>query len=404
MLHALLAALLLLPVEANVTVIANTEMFETSLVASGNDVVLAVMRRRADFTNEIEVFSSPDAGATWPGHIVVPLTIDGVAYNHPSDPSLAALDDGSIGLLFLVVDTTEAERFPPFAHSGIAFSRSMDGGATWSPPQMLVSRSKEEKRFDDKPTLYAGRGAVYAAWTAVAGSDTVVIATSSDRGAHWSEPHGVTQGNESIAQLAPLSDGTFVLLTVDQHRGRYLMRISTDGGTTFSVPKELAAAEPVYATSPRTLTESPPVATMIARGAEVYCIFPAADGVYFTASRDGGANWSVPARLAGENGDAVLPVLAIDADVLTVGWLDSRDDPASKTLSLYATRSFDGGRTFAAPHSFSSPFPAGGRLGDYNGMAKPVNGAAVTAFVNADGVLSAARIVFELTHRRAARH
>src|ERR1041384_7173179 len=100
MLDALLAAFLLVSTPTNVTVIESPEMFETSLAAAGDEVVLAVMRRREDFTNEIEIFSSPDAGVTWPSHVVIPLTIDGIRYNHPSDPTLAVFDDGSIGLLF----------------------------------------------------------------------------------------------------------------------------------------------------------------------------------------------------------------------------------------------------------------------------------------------------------------
>jgi hypothetical protein len=75
--------------------------------------------------------------------------------------------------------------------------------------------------------------------------------------------------------------------------------------------------------------------------------------ILLTASRDGGATWSDPARIhdddPAEGIDQFMPAISVGPDgTLDATWYDRRDDPDHHLFDLYYTHSVDGGRTFAA--------------------------------------------------------
>src|SRR5205085_10839477 len=80
----------------------------------------------------------------------------------------------------------------------------------------------------------------------------------------------------------------------------------------------------------------------------LYCVFPDKGSgsdrcnVLFTTSADGGATWSMPARVntdAGTN-DQWQPTVAVTpgGTRVTVGWYDRRNDPANQRIDYFAAR------------------------------------------------------------------
>jgi len=392
--------------DANLNVLApGGALYETTVAISGNNAVIAVINHND--SHPIDVFVSRDRGLTWSAPIEMPSTIDGKSFRYATDPTLAVLDDGSFGLGYLVIAN------PPTITSTLGeerllFSRSTDG-ITWSAPVTVASGISGYAPFIDRPWLSVDRirGGVYATWgrtESTATGEDMVFQISVDRGVTWSAAAPISAKGEGLGQLVPLPNGSLVAVDYSANQRAYVARYSSSGGAFWSAPQAIGDASGTQI-SPGTKTESPPLPILTAYGADLYCVLPTANAIFFTRSRDGGKTWSPRLQLAGAKGDAVLPSLAVDdaSGAIFVSWMDGRDDPANATLRLYGTRSRDGGATFEAPRAFSSPFTGGGRIADTEGMVALGDGSALKAFSPSGGYMTAARLSF-VTRRRAANH
>jgi hypothetical protein len=370
------------------------DVAETSLAISGDRVVLATMAHTAPAP--VEIFVSRDRGISWVKAPDRELLIGGKTYAYAGDPTLVTLDDGSFGLAYLANSATvESEN----GEMVLVYERSADG-VTWTPP--LVIDVGPTNRFllgVDKPTISIDRitNTLYLAWTRNApGSSQSVIASSADRGAHWSTPLAVSNSNhENSVQAVVTASGTLVVTSFNATIETYLSRFSNDRGATFSAPQSIGSEASTYHVAPSNAYVSP-VQTTVAFRDDVYLAFPTRKGVFFTRSRDGGQMWSDPLRLGGASGYAIMPSIAVDensGDVM-VSWLDSRDDASGATYRLYAAQSSDGGASFDAPLAFSPPFAIGTPLGDYDGSVAIQKGVAVTTFAAAGGHLNVVRLAF----------
>src|ERR1043166_2985112 len=287
------------------------QRYETSIAVSGNNVVLAVISLAT--THPIEIYISPNRGFTWSGPVEVPQTIDGVAYRYATDPTLIALDDGSFGLGYLVLQNAPTLQTPALGNERLLFSRSADG-VTWSAPVTLVSRDVGGLQPSiDRPWLSVDRvrGTIYATWSRTEGSGgpDVIVQSSNDRGTTWSALSVVTPKGEQLANLAALPDGTLVEVDYDSNKKAFVSRYSSSGGAFWSGPLTIAGAGTAII-SPGTKTQSPPMPILTTVRDDLYCVMPTATSISFTRSRDGGRTWSAPLQLGGEHGDAVLPAVA----------------------------------------------------------------------------------------------
>jgi len=137
--------------------------------------------------------------------------------------------------------------------------------------------------------------------------------------------------------------------------------------------------------------------------------FPAA--IWFSHSVDGGGTWSSPRRLSDTSlsRDAMFPSIACDpatGEVL-IAWLDRRDDPENRLARVYATRSNDGGASFAQSRAFTSTLDLTGSsfVGHYNGTAAR-DGVLLTTFSDAAGFMGVTPLSFDEPKKRhrAVRH
>jgi hypothetical protein len=326
-----------------------------------------------------------DGGASWQ-QVVIPFTrCSGAApgsagdYERASDPWISFSPNGTAHYMALVTDDSVNE-------NAMVVARSSDGGRTWSAP-VVIKRSPAQDTvarslFHDKNTLTADphhARFVYATWTVFrSGISSVVFSRSTDGGLTWSPAvpiatMGSVAGAEKVvfrqgAQIVVLPDGTLVnaffrilfddtsqqvtsqeqaiLRSTDQ--GRHWTRMDT----RVAEFEEVTAVDTELGIPVRDAAGLPSIAVNRSSG-QLYIAWQdrkansqGLAGVFVARSNDAGVTWSTPVRVnQGTSADvqAFLPTVAVNDDG-TVGVLfydfrnDVADDPPLSTdvhLSLF---------------------------------------------------------------------
>ena len=308
------------------------------LYPSGSRVYVAFVDDR-DGVEELFVNWSDDGGVTWgaqdvkvPGAAIGPLGVD------PTGRKLAA-GDGSLVAVF--------------EESDDMFSNvSTDGGATWLAAATRLDPGGVNAADSDDPTvLYAG-GNFYAVWQdEVAGAADVLFSRSVDGGFTWSAAAQVNSGAPGSAEtrrarmvVTPLGV-LYVVYEDDRNdlggdRDIYFSR-SSDGGSSWLASDVLVSANALADTSEARLCEN---------GLNVYLGFldkrTGVEKAYFTRSSNAGTTWSaVDTRLdASAPGIEVKDLqLAADGDLIAATWRVADPGPNS---DIFVNVSTDGGLTW----------------------------------------------------------
>jgi hypothetical protein len=342
--------------------------------------------------------SSLDGGKTWHRSTIPGLTVcTGGTADSASDPWLAAGPDGTVYFLGIVLDLSGDLVTPPAA---IVASRSHDGGRTWTKPA-TVAPFQPGNDTDAIAANPRRPGHAYAVWANWDHSYTFPIAASvsfsrtTDGGATWSRPVVIDRPGPTSVDQAPrivvLPDGT--LLTVfaqgDLAAGigyLYATR-SVDEGRTWQ-PAILAGSQPIQMFfDPETGNEYPQPGFPSAAVAPDGTVYVANERdssitsgtISIARSRDGGRTWNTT-TVTGVNTFAFHPSIAVD-DHGTVGltWYDLRNDrPGDAALSADAwfASSHNRGASWRQTHLAgpidlrSAPFAGNGhQLGEYQGLA-----------------------------------
>jgi hypothetical protein len=260
------------------------------------------------------------------------------------------------------------------------FSRSEDGGATWSGPQW--SRTPEPGMFIEGMRLITGtRGQVYLTWRErnAEKTDTRILMTRSlDGGKHWdATPRRLAVGDHlgPPSPLAGPNDALYVAwLGGDESRRVLEIAVSQDSGTTFTpTPVQI---QPVLAESNRGITNPRLAADEKGR---LYVAWEEGrkgsrrrSGIYLSRSEDRGRSWSEPiliSRIGTNSRGAHAPEIAAASDgQVYLVWeqaeertvtIEGRRRPFWPIDRLiYFNRSLDGGRTWLSePVLLSQPDP-----------------------------------------------
>jgi BNR repeat-like domain len=362
------------------------------------------------------IMASRNGGRTWTRVFVPGLTdCTGGTLSAAADPWLSFARDGELllgsGIAYL--PHLPGPTYGPEPRQVVSLSG--DGGLSWSLP---VTVQFEPGVYSDKSAVTADpfrRGRAYEVWDVRTGPDvdtgSAWFSRSSDGGRTWSQPRLLYDpGKEEVAPF----DNVIVVLP---HRvlldvmqvansatniADVMAARSVDGGRTWSRPTLIAHATYTSPVDPDTGTvfagANDPSVTVDPHGVPTVAwsdiASPHSSRILASRSRDGGRSWSRPVAVSRVPGQAVQATVAAAGDgTLGITWYDDHRDPggsAAWEFDVWFALSRDGARSWRRMH-LAGPFDmnraqalegVGRRIGDYQGLAGLPHGFAA-AFVQA---------------------
>ena len=318
-----------------------------------------------------------------------------------SDPWISAGPDGTV--YFTGLPASLASELPAIA---LVAGRSRDGGRSWSPLTTITAASPRV----DKEVVTADStkpGHAYVVWTdfdpffAFPLHNLFEFSRTTDGGTSWSAPTTIAfappNGLDRAGEIRVLPNGVllaiFARIELQEDfsvSAKLLVSRSLDKGLTWSAPVEVTS-QPIQSYSdPETglpLSNQDLVihSAAVAPDGSVYVVWdrpssPASGTIDIAKSRDGGLTWSGPSPLPGVTAFAFEPAIAVDKHgMVGVIWYDHRNDrPADLPLTtdVWFAQSHDGGNSWRQTHVAgpfdlrSAPSPSGfWRLGEYQGLS-----------------------------------
>jgi hypothetical protein len=322
----------------------------------GTAYSISISFNESNNNNAVAAAVSKDGGATW----VNLRTI--IADNAPNfqffnDKESITADPVKVGTAYAVWDRLETPNGNPrasrrtSAYTGPAlFSKTTDGGLTWSTPKIIVNTGQNKQTIGNQIVVNQQNGTLYNFFDFI------------------TPPFGVT---------------AFKLAFVK----------STDGGATWTQPQIIAEMRTVGVIDPNNGMEVRtgdiiPEPAIDPKTGQLYVVWQDSrfnngsyDEVALSTSRDGGATWSTPIRVNTPTGrPAFTPMVKVSGDgTVGVTYYDFRNLQAGNTTTLptdyWFTSSSDGGVSFgnethlAGPFDMlTAPFAVGFFVGDYEGL------------------------------------
>ncbi len=287
--------------------------------------------------------------------------------------------------------------------NGVFVRRSLDGGKTWEPDAVAVDAqpTRPDMPFEDKPYLVSDdnpnspfAGNLYLGWTEFSLTKSIILfSRSSDGGITWSPPfeisshegiprddNGAVEGFDAVAG----PDGAIYTIWADDTS--FVMAVSHDGGLTFGPSQPIFSLPASYFTVQDVQRANGfPQIGMDPRTERLYVTWSDYRNgdidVFCSTSPDLGNTWSDPVRVNDDpihdGTDQFFQWMSVDPKdgSINVVFYDRRSDPENNGALITLARSSNGGKTFANYAWTQSPFfPNEDQfMGDYTGI-KAFNG------------------------------
>jgi hypothetical protein len=281
--------------------------------------------------------------------------------------------------------------------NGLFVRRSSDGGKTWDKDDHAVKENPTAPGmpFEDKPGIAADatqspyRGNLYIGWTEFSLTKTIILfSRSADGGVSWSTPieisshEGLPRDDNGAVEgfsAAVASDGTLYAVWADGYNIAFAT--SHDGGKTFTLSRDVIEDPAPYFPIPGSSRGNgfPQLGIDPRSGLLFLTWSDYRNGdidVFAATSSDQGTSWSAPVRVSTnpihDGTDQFFQWLAVDPTdgSANVVFYDRRRDDSNKKMAITLARSTDGGKTFANYAWMSDGFPGGDQfIGDYSGIA-----------------------------------
>ncbi|HKT24827.1 MAG TPA: sialidase family protein [Terriglobales bacterium] len=287
------------------------------------------------------------------------------------------------------------------SRNGLYVRRSLDGGKTWEAndiPIIAHDSSEQNPPWEDKPYIvsdttkgkYAGN--LYVGWTRWTLQDSQILFTrSTDGGDTWSKPieidthrglprddNGSLEGFDGV--VAP--DGALYVVWNDGND--MMLAISRDGGESFDKPHKIVQTAPIMFKVQDVARANgfPQIALAPKAGKHGRLYVTWSDyrngdvDVFCATSDDEGRSWSAPVRVNDDpqhNGaDQYFQWMAVDPATgdAYVLFYDRRNAERNEQQTMTLARSTDGGHSFKNYAWTTEPFRAyEAFMGDYTGLA-----------------------------------
>ena len=341
---------------------------------------------------------SGDGGKTWQRSQIPGLTAcTGGTADAATDPWVSVGPDGTAYFLGIQVNLRGDLVNTP---SAIVASRSHDGGRTWTHP-VTVSPFEPVNDTDAITASPARAGHAYAVWAnwdhtySFQFPSSVKFSRTTDGGTTWSRPVTVDLPGPGLVDQAPrlvvLPNGTLLIAYAQADLtagvGHLYATRSLDEGHTW-LPPVLAGSQPIQMFfDPETGNVYPQTGFPSAAAGPDGTVYVATErdssvssgAIAVARSRDGGRTWA-SSMVTGVSAFAFFPSIAVDSrGTAGVTWYDLRNDrpgDAALTADAWFAYSDDRGRTWRQRH-LAGPFDmrappfgtSGHQLGEYQGLA-----------------------------------
>lgn len=239
-------------------------------------------------------------------------------------PQIAVEPSGS-------VDVVWAQALCVDCQYDVFFSRSSDGGATFSTSQNLSDSA--ESLITVPGLVVDGAGNIHVAWSKgdyTSGQANVFLSRSSDHGTTFAiRDLSGDQGISYVPQVVVDASGHINVFWLNDTLGGIFFSRSVDGGADFSTPKNVSTAPGSFSAT------DPYVAVDIDGNLNVTWQDRATGGIVFSRSTDGGSTFSRPEDISDNSSATYFPQITADASGnINVVYFDE----ASGRQDLFFTR------------------------------------------------------------------
>ena len=348
-------------------------------------------------------YTSTNGGSTWSAGILPGLVRGDTAapgpYESAGDPAVAAGPPGTFWYSTIAFDRTDN------ANSVAASRSTDGGKTWTSSFVFQTSAAAGATLFNDKEWIAAdpiNSNVAYVTWSevfsnahGVTTSSVIVISKTVDGGATWSPPLQVSrfEKNSSGSVVFVDASGTIRVTfeTTASGHNWVAYATSTDGGATFNT-RLLSMIADIPSPLPGATYRTDSFPGFAIDGSSLHIVWSNWTGtnavVLYIRSTDGGATWSAPVTISGTSGNQFFPWVGSGGGKVYATWFNQPPGGAD-TYSISGAASTDGGASWSAPvavsnavsdasqgNRFGYPTCSASFIGDYSGIAVDTAGTA----------------------------